>query len=101
MSILLNLYFYLDLRTTTKQIFEQIQLYIKTIRPLRIPEKKLSKVSIQILMLLKHRGRLTISEIEALTKANRSTLKNRLNELIERNMIERHGKGPATWYTLA
>lgn len=45
------------------------------------------------------RRRLTISEIEKHTGAARATLKLRLKFLLEKGLIERHGKGRGTWYS--
>jgi len=84
-----------------KSLTKQKNRLMQKIQDIKIMEKALPELSIQILKLIKDHGRITISEIEALIEVKRSTLKNRLNELIKRNMIERHGKGPATWYTLA
>lgn len=58
----------------------------------------LPKLSLQVLELLKSHGRLGISEIAVLTKANRNTLKKTLSALVKENYIERNGKGKATWY---
>ena len=44
---------------------------------------KLSKLSRQILELVKDHGELSISEIESITKANRNTLKKKLSELVK------------------
>lgn len=53
-----------------------------------------------IMELLEKRNRLTIGEAEKQTGAPRATLKIRLNLLIEKRLIERHGKGRGTWYSL-
>ena len=60
----------------------------------------LSALAAQIVDLLKQHGRLTISELERLTGANRNTLKVRLRELTQTCHIMRHGQAKATWYTL-
>lgn len=54
----------------------------------------------QIISLLHAHGRLGISAIEALTKANRNTLKKQLMLLVDSGHITRLGKGRATWYTI-
>jgi Fic family protein len=58
-------------------------------------------LSARIIELTRDRGQIKIAEIEKLTKESRSTIKLRLNELIAQGKISRHGRGPATWYTLA
>ncbi len=60
----------------------------------------LPKASSEILKLLKDHERLTIAELEALTKINRNTLKVRLRELVRDNFIDRQGKARSTWYVL-
>ncbi len=60
----------------------------------------LPKASSEILKLLKDHERLTIAELEALTKINRNTLKVRLRELVRDNFIEQQGKARSTWYVL-
>ncbi len=60
----------------------------------------LPKLSSDILALLKEHERLSIAEIEAVTKANRNTLKVRLRELVRDNFIEQNGKARSTWYQL-
>ncbi|HYL98985.1 MAG TPA: Fic family protein, partial [Blastocatellia bacterium] len=60
----------------------------------------LPSLSVAILSLLKDHGRLTISDMERLTSANRNTLKVRLRELTKQEHIIRHGMARATWYTL-
>lgn len=62
---------------------------------------KLSKLSAEILTLLKEHERLSISELENLTKTNRNTLKVRLRELTKNGYLTQHGKARATWYSLA
>ena len=62
---------------------------------------KLPKLSGEILQLLKEHERLSISELETLTNANRNTLKVRLRELTRDGYILQSGKARATWYNLA
>lgn len=61
--------------------------------------KVLPALSLQILELLASHGRLGISEIAALTKANRNTLKKILAALVKENYLVRSGRGKASWYT--
>ncbi len=62
--------------------------------------QSLSVLSNEILKLLREHESLTIGEIEALTKANRNTLKVRLRELVRDNFIEQNGQARATFYRL-
>jgi len=60
----------------------------------------LPTLSVKVLKLFDEHERLTISEIVQLTGANQNTLKVRLRELVNAGRIRRHGKGPATWYSM-
>ena len=45
-------------------------------------------------------GKFTKNEImEMVPSAGKSSIENALNKLIQENVIERHGKGKATFYT--
>lgn len=55
----------------------------------------------QILSLLNEHGRLTISELTNITTTNRNTLKKHLAHMVQHRQILKHGKGRATWYSLA
>jgi Fic family protein len=61
----------------------------------------LPALSVQVLTLLKEHQRLTISDIESLTGANRNTLKVRIRELVAAGRIRQHGRARATWYSLS
>lgn len=66
----------------------------------RILAQAVPQLSLTILHLLREHERLTISELERLTDANRNTLKVRLRELTQTGHIEKHGQARATWYAL-
>ncbi|MGB5633771.1 MAG: Fic family protein [Waterburya sp.] len=66
----------------------------------KIMRSSLPQLSVSILELAKEHGRITTKEIENYTKANRSTIKTRINELIEMKKLARNGKGRSTWYSL-
>jgi len=55
-------------------------------------------LSTKVLKLFDKHDRLSMKEIERLTKGKRSTLKLRLGELVAGGYIVRHGKARATWY---
>lgn len=63
-------------------------------------EGDLPELSVRILELARERGRVTSSEILILTGEKLGTVRNRLNELCERGLLNRYGKARATWYTL-
>lgn len=62
-------------------------------------DDELPALSLEILKLIGTSDRVTISDIEAKTNANRNTLKLRLRELVNDGRIKRHGKARATWYS--
>lgn len=55
----------------------------------------------KILTLLADHGKLTISQLESMTNANRNTLKKNLAQMVKQGRIHKLGKGRATWYMLA
>lgn len=63
-------------------------------------EAELSDLSLKVLKALRARERLTIAQLEAITGANRNTLKVRLRELVSAGHVRQHGKARATWYSL-
>lgn len=62
-------------------------------------DASLPELSVQILALFKDRDRLSATEIEGLTGANRNTLKVRLRELVAAGRLTKRGKARATWYS--
>jgi len=61
---------------------------------------KLSKLSRQIIDLVKDHGELSISEVESITKANRNTLKKKLAELVKDKYLLIKGQGKGTRYII-
>ncbi|MBU0462756.1 MAG: Fic family protein, partial [Proteobacteria bacterium] len=61
---------------------------------------KLSKLSWQIIDLVKNHGELSISEIESITKANRNTLKKKLQELVKDRYLAKQGQRKSTRYII-
>lgn len=62
--------------------------------------RELPELCVRVLELLAFHGRLGISEIEILTKANRNTLKKTLALLVKDKRIQMNGKGKGSWYTI-
>jgi predicted HTH transcriptional regulator len=60
---------------------------------------QLPQLSLQILELVKSRGRITNSNIVAITNANRNTVKKHLETLVGDQYIQKNGTGKATWYS--
>ncbi|MGC4043119.1 MAG: Fic family protein [Armatimonas sp.] len=67
----------------------------------KLLEGDLPELSLRILELAREHGRIKSGELRLLTGEKEGTLRNRLNELVARGLLNRHGKGPATWYTLS
>lgn len=61
----------------------------------------LPELSVQIMQLIADHTRLSIGELEVLTKANRNTIKKHVQDLTTNALLLRHGKGRSTWYTVA
>jgi Fic family protein len=61
---------------------------------------KLPELSSQILQVVKDHGRAAISDIQAITQANRNTIKVRLRELVKDGYLVKQGEGKATIYLL-
>jgi len=61
----------------------------------------LPALSVRILELAREHGRVSTAQIEALTGESRSTIKVRLNALVQTGKMARHGQGRSTWYTLS
>lgn len=73
-------------------------------KQMKASEKNLGKLpilSIKIMELFRKHERLQMKEIEKMTDAKRSTLKLRLNELVEDGYLNRHGQARSTWYARA
>ncbi len=56
-------------------------------------------LSTKVLKLFDKHDRLSMKDIERLTRGKRSTLKLRLGELVEGGYLMRHGQARATWYS--
>lgn len=60
----------------------------------------LPELSVQILEIVRERGRITTSEAVKLTGASRGTLKDHFNTLVKKSYLARHGSGRGSWYGL-
>jgi Fic family protein len=81
-----------------KSLHRQMQILRGKVEREKMLLMNLPDLSIQILDVLKDRGRLTIGEAVAITGANRNTLKPHFKNLLEKGLIELHGKGRGAWY---
>lgn len=60
----------------------------------------LPELSLSIVELARQQGRITAAEAELATRANRHTIKKHLQRLTQQKVLQSHGRGRATWYTL-
>ena len=63
-------------------------------------EGDLPELSVRILEIARERGRVQSGELAKALGSPKPTLRHRLNELVERGLLQRHGAGRAVWYTL-
>ncbi len=109
--------YYLALRKTQKTLQEQdlewqpwIEFFLRALQQQKtklddkikreqILQEQLPSLSIRILELAREHGSLKSSDINKLTGESKSTIRLRLIELVDAGRLQRHGKGPATWYT--
>lgn len=61
----------------------------------------LAPLSEKLLGIVAEHGRVTVREGEALTKANRNTIKDHLGKLVDAGRLTRRGRGRGTWYEKA
>jgi Fic family protein len=78
----------------------QMQILRAKIEQEKVILMNLPDLSIQILNVLKDRGRITIGEAVVITGANRNTLKPHFKHLLEKGFVELHGRGRGAGYRL-
>lgn len=61
----------------------------------------LPELSVQILEIAREHGRVTINEAAKATGISRNTIKDHISTLHKNVLLERHGAGRGTWYSLA
>ncbi len=83
--------------TAMKQQKERLEIKIEREKILMA---KLPDLSLQILDLVKSRGRITISEVVTLTNANRNTIKKHLEQLVTASHLEKNGIRKGVWYSI-
>jgi len=98
-----------DIRTDDENLNDWIGFFLQSLKKqkdilLRKVEReqlleKLPRVSEQILVLAKERGRLTISEAVTLLALNRNTAKLHLKQLVQKGYLKQQGTGKASWYS--
>ena len=61
----------------------------------------LAPLSEKLIRIVAEHGRVTVRDAEALTKANRNTIKDHLGKLVDAGILVRRGRGRGTWYEKA
>ena len=67
----------------------------------RIIIGELPTLSVEILEIAREHGRVTVNDAVKATQASRNTIKDHIQTLHSNGLIERHGAGRGTWYSLA
>tara|TARA_B110000503_G_scaffold9119_1_gene12372 strand:+ start:793 stop:1869 length:1077 start_codon:yes stop_codon:yes gene_type:complete len=67
----------------------------------RIIIGELPTLSVEILEIAREHGRVTVNDAVKATQASRNTIKDHIKTLHSNGLIERHGAGRGTWYSLA
>jgi Fic family protein len=83
-----------------QSLFSQVKRLEIKVEQEKIVLANLPELSVDILELVRSRGRLTISEAETLTGANRNTIKFHLKKLVDAGHLSQHGAGRGVWYGL-
>ena len=79
---------------------EQIARLEKKVEREQLVMAELPELSVQIVEFTREHGRVTIGEIIKLTGASRNTLKQHFRMLVERGVLNQHGRGRGVWYDL-
>ena len=61
----------------------------------------LPELSVQILEIAREHGRVTVNDAAKTTGSSRNTIKDHIKSLHNNGLLERHGAGRGTWYSLA
>lgn len=73
--------------------------YIRRFNRQRLEAMGLNARQIEIMILIVTQKRITNAGVQELTGANRKARSRDLEDLVERELIERHGQGRGTHYT--
>lgn len=83
-----------------KTLKKQKDNLLKKVQRERYFLQAMPQLALDILEILKEHGRVTTGEVMLATQAKRATVKKRLNELVNTQLITQHGQGKGTFYTL-
>ncbi len=83
-----------------RSLAEQVRRLEKKVEREQLVLAHLPALSLQIVELVRERGRTTMGEIVQITGANRNTVKHHLRHLVERGHLLQQGSGRGVWYAL-
>jgi Fic family protein len=83
-----------------RSLSSQVERLEKKVIHEKLMLAKLPELSQSILDIAKEHGRVSISDIVAITNANRNTVKVHLKKLVALNLLAQYGTGRSVWYTL-
>jgi Fic family protein len=83
-----------------RSLAEQVRRLEKKVEREKLVLASLPELSLQIVEMVRERGRTTMSEIVQVTGANRNTIKHHLRNLVERGHLGQQGSGRGVWYEM-
>ena len=83
-----------------RSLAEQVRRLEKKVEREKLVLASLPELSLQIVEMVRERGRTTMSEIVQVTGGNRNTIKHHLRKLVERGHLSQQGSGRGVWYEL-
>lgn len=83
-----------------KTLGKQVKRLEEKITQEKLLFNQLPELSMQILELIKSRGRATVKDVVAVLGANRNTVKKHLEAVVELGHLRQNGVGKGTWYSL-
>ena len=84
----------------SRSLAEQVRRLEKKVEREKLVLASLPELSLQIIEMVRERGRTTIGEVALVSGANRNTIKHHLRNLVERGHLNQQGSGRGVWYEL-
>ena len=84
----------------SRSLAEQVRRLEKKVEREKLVLASLPELSLQIIEMVRERGRTTIGEVALVSGANRNTIKHHLRNLVERGHLNQQGSGRGAWYEL-
>ena len=83
-----------------RSLAEQVRRLEKKVEREKLVLASLPELTLQIVEMVRERGRTTMGEIVQVTGANRNTIKHHLRHLVKRGHLSQQGSGRGVWYEL-